>query len=244
MPIDWTEMSLCIASQLRMRSMALSEWFNGCCPCQRLTGIGVTCKEMLYVWLHVSWTDSYIEGITISGAVKRNFRPQNRRYTSPKENFEYGYPILMHFSTFIAKSIIFNTKCKLRQQHKTTTLSNRKRFYAWVGSPTVYRRIFTLVDNFLSCNHFGPTRFSHAWPTIAHATLPISDVTDNWSSWLVDVTFDWCHVMVTAVERKNQTRRLLNFLRRLLIKTLKILNKNDVKIKHKYKRWIPFFWGS
>ena len=28
----------------------------------------------------------------VSGAVKRNFRPYNRRYTSPNEHFEYGYP--------------------------------------------------------------------------------------------------------------------------------------------------------
>ena len=24
--------------------MALSVWFRGCCPCQSLTGVGVTCK--------------------------------------------------------------------------------------------------------------------------------------------------------------------------------------------------------
>ena len=40
--------------------MALSIWYNGCCPCQSLTGVGVTCKEILFVCLHVSWTDSYI----------------------------------------------------------------------------------------------------------------------------------------------------------------------------------------
>ena len=28
----------------------------------------------------------------VSGAVKRNFRPYNRWYTSPHEHFEYGYP--------------------------------------------------------------------------------------------------------------------------------------------------------
>ena len=41
--------------------LALSVWFNGSCLCQSLTGVGVTvtCKEMLFVWLHVSWTDSY-----------------------------------------------------------------------------------------------------------------------------------------------------------------------------------------
>ena len=27
--------------------MALSVLFNSCCPCQSLTGVGVTCKEML-----------------------------------------------------------------------------------------------------------------------------------------------------------------------------------------------------
>ena len=27
--------------------MALSVWFNGCCPCQILTGAGVTCKKKL-----------------------------------------------------------------------------------------------------------------------------------------------------------------------------------------------------
>ena len=44
---------------------------------------------------------SYIVGYTvgnivlrrrISGAVKRDFRTYIRRYTSPNENFEYGYP--------------------------------------------------------------------------------------------------------------------------------------------------------
>ena len=28
----------------------------------------------------------------VSGAVKCNFRPYNRQYTSPNEHFEYGYP--------------------------------------------------------------------------------------------------------------------------------------------------------
>ena len=105
-----------------------------------------------------------------------------------------------------------------------------------------------LVDNFLRWTYFGPSRSIHPWTTPTHTTLRISDVTDNWSSWFVDVTFDWRHVMVTAVERNNQTRRLLTFLRRLLcinlIITSQILNENDVKTKYKYKRWIPFFWDS
>ena len=38
---------------------------------------------------------------TVSGAVKRDFRTYIRRYTSPNENFEYGYPhsnALLNFS--------------------------------------------------------------------------------------------------------------------------------------------------
>ena len=40
--------------------MALSVWLSGCYPRQSLTGVGITCKEMLFVRLNVSWTDSYI----------------------------------------------------------------------------------------------------------------------------------------------------------------------------------------
>ena len=57
MSTDWKEVSTWIASQFRMRSMALWVWFYGCCPCQILTCLGFTCKEMLFVWLHVSWTE-------------------------------------------------------------------------------------------------------------------------------------------------------------------------------------------
>ena len=36
----------------------------------------------------------------VSGAVKRDFRTYIRRYTSPNENFEYGYPHSNALSTF------------------------------------------------------------------------------------------------------------------------------------------------
>ena len=57
---------------------------------------------------HLGW---YIVGYTVgnlvlrrraSGAVKRDFLTYIRRYTSPNENFEYGYPILMHFCSFVS----------------------------------------------------------------------------------------------------------------------------------------------
>ena len=75
--------------------------------------------------------------------------------------------------------------------------------------------IFTLANNFLRWTHFGPTRFIHPWTTLVHATLRVSDVIEKCNSLLADVTFDWHHLMVTAVERNNQTRRIVTFLRRL-----------------------------
>ena len=48
MSIDWKEMSIWNVSQFRMKPMALSVWFNGCCPRQSLTGVSVTCKERLF----------------------------------------------------------------------------------------------------------------------------------------------------------------------------------------------------
>ena len=51
----------------------------------------------------------YIVGYTVgSGAVKHDFRPYIRRYTSPNENFEYGYShsnVLFNFYT--SKTLYF-----------------------------------------------------------------------------------------------------------------------------------------
>ena len=40
----------------------------------------------------------------VSGAVKRDFRMYIRRYTSPNENFEYGYPHSNALLTFILQT--------------------------------------------------------------------------------------------------------------------------------------------
>ena len=85
--------------------------------------------------------------------------------------------------------------------------------------------------------------------TLVHAMLCISSVIDKCRCWLDDITFDWHHVMVTAVECNNQTRRIITFLCRLLARSkskfhTKKMIKKDVKTKCKYKRWIPFFRGS
>ena len=44
----------------------------------------------------------------VGGAVKRDFRPYIRRYTSPNENFEYGYPHSNALFTFSFQKDIEN----------------------------------------------------------------------------------------------------------------------------------------
>ena len=103
----------------------------------------------------------------VSGAVKRDFRTYIRRYTSPNENFEYGYPHSNALLTFPLKKTVkmyfVATKrpaaascikplasCiySLVNQWKATLRND-------VGFPTVYRRIycpeFMTLSNQKSC---------------------------------------------------------------------------------------------
>ena len=50
-----------------------------------------------------------------TGAVKRDFRTYIRRYTSPNENFEYGYP-------YSNAHLQFPLKLKRYKPHKSATL--------------------------------------------------------------------------------------------------------------------------
>ena len=47
----------------------------------------------------------------VSGAVKRDFRTYIRRYTSPNENFEYGYPHSNALLTFSLQKDSENVLC-------------------------------------------------------------------------------------------------------------------------------------
>ena len=60
----------------------------------------------------------------VSGAVKRDFRTNIRRYTSPNENFEYDYPHSNALSTFSLQKDSENVLCcaytsSVCQLHKT-----------------------------------------------------------------------------------------------------------------------------
>ena len=47
----------------------------------------------------------------VSGAIKRDFRTYIRRYTSPNENFEYGYPHSNALLTFSFQEDSENVLC-------------------------------------------------------------------------------------------------------------------------------------
>ena len=50
----------------------------------------------------------YTVGNFVCVAVKHDFRPYIRRYTSPNENFEYGYPHSnVHFNFYTSKTFYF-----------------------------------------------------------------------------------------------------------------------------------------
>ena len=79
----------------------------------------------------------------VSGAIKHNFWPYNRWYTSPNEHFEYGYPHSNAlFNIYSSKaqhfppnwSFVSNIK-QLRQPITSDVTYD-------VGAQTVYRRIY------------------------------------------------------------------------------------------------------
>ena len=75
-----------------------------------LIHLGDNCIQNFHLW-------RYIVGYTVgnivlrrrvSGAVKHDFRPYIRRYTSPNENFEYGYPHSnVLFNIYTSKTLYF-----------------------------------------------------------------------------------------------------------------------------------------
>ena len=79
----------------------------------------------------------------ISGVIKHNFRPYNRWYTSPNENFEYGYPhsnalfniYLSKAQYFVPNWSFFSNVKQLRQPITSEVTYD-------VGASMLYRRIY------------------------------------------------------------------------------------------------------
>ena len=110
-------------------------WLVWCLSCLKL---GDNCIQNFHL-------GRYIVGYTVgnlvlrrraSGAVKRDFRTYIRRYTSPNENFEYGYPILMHFCSFLSNWSAASRVKPYAIQPRCDVINDVKQF------ATVYHRIY------------------------------------------------------------------------------------------------------
>ena len=95
----------------------------------------------------------YIVGYTVgnfvlrrraSGAVKHDFRPYIRRYTSPNENFEYGYPhsnVLFNFNTwktlYFVQNVSFVSDVNHYVDQSSATLLLTSGFRRYIAGYTV-----------------------------------------------------------------------------------------------------------
>ena len=79
----------------------------------------------------------------VSGDVKRNFQPYNRRYASPNEHFEYGYPHSNAlFNICLSKAQHFAPNWSFVSNVKQVRQPIKSDINYDVGAPTVYRRIY------------------------------------------------------------------------------------------------------
>ena len=74
--------------------------------CQKHNGryveLGDNCIQIFHLGRYIVGysVGNFVLRRRVSGVVKHDFRPYIRRYTSPNENFEYGYPHSNVLSTF------------------------------------------------------------------------------------------------------------------------------------------------
>ena len=105
---------------------------------QKCIRMGITIFK-IFIWAGI-WSDIWIRNCIIHlssrGAVKHDFRPYMGRYTSPNENFEYGYP----YSNALLQFELKLERCKPYEAahlpRKCDIVNDVKLF------PAVYRRIY------------------------------------------------------------------------------------------------------
>ena len=91
--------------------------------------LGITVFKIVYGRIHGQ------KFCILRRAVKHNFRPYIRRYTSPNETFEYGYP---HSNVFLGFTLNISFVSDVKSQRWPITSD----IVDDVGFPTVYRRIY------------------------------------------------------------------------------------------------------
>ena len=131
-----------------------------------LGNLGDNCIQNIHLGRYIVdyMVGNFILRGCVRGAVKRNFRPYNRRYTSPNEHFEYGYPHSNAlFNIYSSKtqhfapnwSFVSNVKQLHQDQDQDSLLVKRRNdnhspghqpitsdVTYDVGAPTVYRTIY------------------------------------------------------------------------------------------------------
>ena len=119
MSTDWQEVSIWIALQFRMRSLALSVWFNDCCPCQSLTGVGVTygvTKRRYAVCLTACFMGRFIHWILeLTGLL----------YFYIWSNSYIKYVLNLY------KTAIMTMKCKHHESHITFGIQPNRQTQKW-----------------------------------------------------------------------------------------------------------------
>ena len=107
--------------------------------------LGDNCIQNVHLgWYIVGYmVGNFVLRRRVSGAVKSNFQPYNQWYTSPNENFEYGYPhsnalfnIYSSKAEHFAPNWSFVSNVKQPHQPVTSDVTYD------VGTPTVYLRIY------------------------------------------------------------------------------------------------------
>ena len=109
------------------------------------TELGDNCIQNVHLGRYIVcyMVGNFVLRRRVSGAVKRNFWPYNRWYTSTNEHFEYGYPhcnalVIIYSSKaqHFAQNWSFVSNVKQLRQPITSDVTYN------VGAPTLYRRIY------------------------------------------------------------------------------------------------------
>ena len=115
------------------------------------TLLGGNCIQNFHMgrYINVYMVGNLFLQLRLSGAVKRDFRPYIQQFTSPNENFEYGYPHSNSLMQSCLKLERFKRHRATHHQMKCDVINDVKLF------STVYRRIysckFLTLSNHMSC---------------------------------------------------------------------------------------------
>ena len=121
-------------------SILLSSPLCACACSFAINQLGDNCIQIFHLGRYiVGYTvGNFVLRRRVSGAVKHDFRPYIRRYTTPNEKFEYCYPhsnVLFNYKH--RKNTLFFAKRERHQRRKTRRLPITSDVAHDVGFPTV-----------------------------------------------------------------------------------------------------------